>query len=50
MVISNVSTDICNSYNMGKRNLPDIYGQAQGPQARGGRHIYKATPDCPCYK
>jgi len=25
---------ICNSYNMSKRDLPDIYVQAQGLQAR----------------
>ena len=24
---------ICNSYTMGKRDLPDIYAQARGPQA-----------------
>ena len=28
-----------------KRNLPDIYVQAQGR-----RHIYQANPSCPCYK
>ena len=33
----------CNSYNMGKRDLPDIYAQARG-------HIYQANPECPCYK
>ena len=32
---------------MGKRDLPDVYALAQGPQARGRRHIY---PDFPCYK
>ena len=36
--------DICNSYNMGKRDLPDIYAQA-----RGRRHIYQVNPECPCY-
>ena len=41
---------ICNSYNMGKRDLPDIYALARGPQARGRGHIYQANPDCPCYK
>jgi len=30
---------ICNSYNMGKRDLPDIYVQARGPQARGHTYI-----------
>ena len=29
---------LCNSYNMGTRDLPDIYAQA-----RGRRHIYQAT-------
>ena len=38
------------SYNMGKRDLPDIYALAGGPQARGRGHIYQANPDCPCYK
>ena len=40
---------ICNSYNMGKRDLPDIYAQARGPQARGRGHIYQENPECPCY-
>ena len=31
---------ICNSYNMGTRDLPDIYAQGQGPQAWGSGHIY----------
>ena len=35
----------CNSYNMGKRDLPDIYALARG---RG--HTYQANPDCTCYK
>ena len=35
---------ICNSYNMGKRDLPDIYAQAQGCG-----HIYQENPECPCY-
>ena len=35
---------------MGKRDLPDIYALARGPQARGRGHIYQANPDCPCYK
>ena len=42
-------TYICNSYNMGKRDLPDIYAQARGPQARGRGHIYQENPECPCY-
>ena len=29
---------ICNSYNMGKRDLPDIYAQAQGPNIFHFRH------------
>ena len=41
---------VCIVCNMGKRDLRDIYAQAQGPQAGGQRHIYQATPDCPCYK
>ena len=36
------ATLICNSYNMGKRDLPDIYAQARG-------HIYQENPECPCY-
>ena len=35
---------------MGKRDLPDIYALARGPQARWRGHIYQANPDCPCYK
>ena len=35
---------------MGKRDLPDIYAPARGPQAQGRGHIYQANPDCPCYK
>ena len=38
-----------NSYTMGKRDLPDIYAQARGPQARGRGHIYQENPECPCY-
>ena len=30
---------VCISYNMGKRDLPDIYALAQGPQARGHGHM-----------
>ena len=30
------------SYNMGKRDLPDIYAQA-----RGRWHIYQENPECP---
>ena len=47
---NNHTKSICNSYNMGKRDLPDIYALARGPQARGRGHIYQANPDCPCYK
>ena len=35
---------ICNSYNMGTGDLPDIYAQTQGH-----RQIYQAKPKCPCY-
>ena len=42
-------TIICNSYNMGKRDLPDIYAQARGLQAQGRGHIYQENPECPCY-
>ena len=38
---------ICISYNMGKRDLPDIYGLARGSQAQG--HGYIAISDSPCY-
>ena len=48
--LTTVSLDICISYNMGKRDLPDIYALAGGLQARGRGHIYQANPDCPCYK
>ena len=34
---------------MGKRDLPDIYALARGPQAQGRGHTYQANPDCPCY-
>ena len=37
------------SYNMGTRDLPDIYAQARGPQARGCGHIYQENPECPRY-
>ena len=40
---------ICNSYNMGKRDLPDIYAQVREPQARGRGHIHQENPECPCY-
>ena len=30
---------------MGKRDLPDIYALARGPQARERGHIYQANPD-----
>ena len=41
-----LQNDLCISYNMGKRDLPDIYALARGPQARGRGHIYQANPDC----
>ena len=37
----------CISYNMGKRDLPDIYAQDQGQQAQGHRQIYQANSECP---
>ena len=37
------------SYNMGNRDLPDIYARALGPAALGLGHIYQANPSCPCY-
>jgi len=37
------------TYNIGKRDLPDIYTLALGPVALMLRHIYQATPSCPCY-
>ena len=37
------------SYNMGNRDLPDIYTLALGPAALGLRCIYQANPSCPCY-
>ena len=37
------------SYNMGTRDLPDIYVHALGPAALGLGHIYQANPSCPCY-
>ena len=37
------------SYNMGNRDLPDIYTLALGPAAFGLRCIYQANPSCPCY-
>ena len=40
---------ICISYNMSKRDLPDIYARALGPAALGLGHIYQANPECPCY-
>ena len=39
-----------NSYTMAKRDLPDIYAQARGPQAQGRGHIYQANPEWPWYK
>ena len=41
------------SYNMGNRDLPDIYTLALGFRciyaALGLRCIYQANPSCPCY-
>ena len=37
------------TYNMGNRDLPDIYTLALGPAALGLRCIYQANPSCPCY-
>ena len=37
------------SYNMGTRDLPDIYARALGPAALGLGHIYQANPSCSCY-
>ena len=34
---------------MGTRDLPDIYAQALGPQARGRSHIYQENSGCPRY-
>ena len=39
-----------NSYTMATWDLPDIYAQARGPQARGRGHIYQANPEWPWYK
>jgi len=36
---------ICNSYTMARRDLPDIYSLAQGPQTQGRGHIYQANLD-----
>ena len=37
------------TYNMGNRDLPDIYAHALGPAALRLGHIYQANPSCPCY-
>ena len=37
------------TYNMGNRDLPDIYAHALGPAALGLGHMYQANPSCPCY-
>ena len=34
---------------MATRDLPDIYSQARGPQARGRGHIYQANPEWPLW-
>ena len=38
------------TYNIGKRDLLDIYAHALelGPAALGLGHIYQANPSCPC--
>ena len=47
-----VAINICNSCNMGTRDLPDMY--AQSPRAKGIHegfgHTYQANHECPCYK
>ena len=35
------------TYNMGNRDLPDIYAHALGPAALGLGHIYQANPSYP---
>ena len=37
------------TYNMGNRDLPDIYAHALGPAALRLGYIYQANPSCPCY-
>ena len=37
------------TYNMGNRDLPDIYAHALGPAALVLGHIYQANPSCPYY-
>ena len=40
---------LCNSYNIGTWDLPDIYAQAIGPATLGLGHIYQANLKCPSY-
>ena len=37
------------TYNMGNRDLPDIYAHTLRPATLGLGHIYQANPSCPCY-
>jgi len=37
------------AYNMGNRDLPDIYAIALGPAALRLGYIYQANPSFPCY-
>ena len=37
------------TYNIGTRDLPDIYAHTLRPVALGLGHIYQANPLCPCY-
>ena len=41
---------ICNSYNMGTRDLTDMYAETWGPQVQGHGYIYQENPKCPFYK
>ena len=36
-----IHDDLCNSYSISTRDLPDIYAQARG---RGHGHIYQNNP------
>ena len=42
MIKENYPKNVSISYNMGTRDLPDIY-------ARGRGRIYQANPECTCY-
>ena len=37
------------TYNMGNRDLPDIYAHVLGPVALRLGYTYQADPSCPCY-